>query len=334
MNESIKTNANHRKNNSAIKRNIKNNNKILINLKNNYDSNIININSEKPKSKIKGKIIMKNNLEELLQSLYNSAQFDDPKKKMECIINVHDLIYTNFSSNKNILIDKVDIIINSLVNTIKKYLELISTDIISLKYLTNTFFLICSKKDLLCNICFETEEKLISLMLYIVTFKNLKNMGENNEGLLIWRSYNSIILRIIEYCNPTYTINAFIKQIINNKESNSTYNEYCSRCLQIISNNMKEIHDKIKVPDILMEVNSYFIYFKINEEKLNDKNMGDMNHMIVIKKLICEIVKFKKEKIYEDYNNYINNITKDNNNKVNGNSLIKLLIDENIKNVK
>jgi len=334
LNESIKINANHRKNNSVIKRNIKNNNKFLINLKNNCDSNIININSEKPKNKIKGKILMKNNLEELLQSLYDSAQFDDPKKKMECIINVHDLIYTNFSSNKNMLIDKDDIIINSLVNSIKKYFELISTDIISLKYLTNTFFLICSKKDLLCNISLETEEKLISLMLYIVTFKNLKNMGENNEGLLIWRSYNSIILRIIEYCNPTYTINSFIKQIINNEENNNTYNEYCSRCLQIISNNMKEIHDKIIVPDILMEVNNYFINFKINEEKLNDKNMGDMNHLTVIKKLICEIVKFKKEKIYEDYNNYINNIIKDNNNKVNDNSLIKLLIDENIKNVK
>ena len=335
LNDSIKISANHRKNNSVIKRNIKNNNKIIINLKNNYNSNIININSEKPKSKIKGKILNeKNNLEELLQSLYESSKFDEPKKKMECIINVHDLIYTNFSSNKSILIDKVDIIVNSLVNTIKKYFELISTDIISLKYLTNTFFLICSKKDLLCNMSFEAEEKLISLILYIVTFKNLKNMGESNEGLLIWRSYNSIMLRIIEYCNPTYTINAFIKQIVNNKESNTNYNEYCSRCLQIISNNMKEIYDKIIICDILMEVNNYFVNFNINAEKLLDKNMGDMNPLFVVKKLFCDIVKFKKEKIYEDYNHFINNSIKDSDNKVNGTSLIKLLIDETLKNVK
>ena len=139
------------------------------------------------------------------------------------------------------------------------------------------------------------------------------------------------MLRIIEYCNPTYTINAFIKKIINNKENNITYNEYCSRCLQIISNNMKEINDKIIIPDILMEVNNFFINFNINEEKLADKNIGDMSPVFVIKKLISEIVKFKKEKIYEDYNNCINNITKDNNNKVNGSSIIKLLIDENLK---
>ena len=334
LNDNIKINVNHKKNKSVIKRNLKNNNKIAINIKNNDDSNIININSEKPKSKIKGKILMKNNLEELLQSLYDSSQFDDPKKKMECIIKVHDLIYTNFSSNKNILIDKVDIIVNSLVNTIKKYFELISTDIISLKYLTNTFFLICSKKDFLCNMPLEAEEKLINLILDIVTFKNLKNMGENNEGLLIWRSYNSIMLRIIEYCNPTYTINAFIKKIINNKENNIIYNEYCSRCLQIISNNMKELNDKIIIPDILMEVNNFFINFNINEEKLADKNMGNINPIFAIKKLISEIVKFKKEKIYEDYYNYINNIIKDNNNKVSGSSIIKLLIDENLKSEK
>ena len=334
LNDNIKINVNHKKNNSVIKRNLKNNNKIIINIKNNDDSNIININSEKPNSKIKGKILMKNNLEELLQSLYDSSQFNEPKKKMECIIKVHDLIYTNFSSNKNILIDKVDIIVNSLGNTIKKYFELISKDIISLKYLTNTFFLICSKKDLLCNMSYEAEEKLISLILDIVTFKNLKNMGENNEGLLIWRSYNSIMLRIIEYCNPTYTINSFIRTIIKNKENNITYNEYCSRCLQIISNNMKEIHDKITILDILMEVNNYFINFNINEEKLGDKNMGDMSPMFAIKKLISEIVKCKKEKIYEDYNNYINNIIKDNKDKVSGSSLIKLLIDENLKSAK
>ena len=65
-----------------------------------------------------------------------------------------------------------------------------------------------------------------------------------------------------------------------------------------------------------------------------DKNIGEMSPVFVIKKLISEIVKFKKEKIYEDYYNYINNIIKDNNNKVSGSSLIKLLIDENLKSEK
>ena len=298
------------------------------NLKNSKNDNYNNINDTK-NEKIndnKGKLT-EEELDELLSSLYSTTQIDDGKKKMECIINIHDKIYSDYSSNSNVIIKNSDKIIDILINTIKKYFEKISNDIISLKYLTNAFCLICNIKELLSNISYEIEEKLINLIFYVVLFNNLKDMGEKKEGLNIWRSYNSIFLRIIENCNHTNTINILIKQIVNNKDKNSKYNEYYIRCLEIIIHRMKDIYNKINVSKILYEINEILIDLNITEEKLKDINESNIIH--IIKKLIFSIINIKKD-FNKDYNEFINNII---NGKDETNNIIKFLINGYLNNL-
>ena len=323
-------------NNSINKRNL---NKTYKNISPNQKYNI-NLKCIKTKKNINDilfeeiKYVKKNNssndkLEDLLSSIHNLTLYEDFKKKMECIINIHNILYTNYSENKDIIIDKIDIIMNSLIISIKKYFDIIFKDIISLKYLTNTFSLICSIKDLLKNISFETENKLINLIFDIVLFKNIKELGNKNEGLIIFKSFNSIMGRIIDFCNHTNTISILIRQIINNKDNNIAYNECCIRCLEKITDKMKEIYNEINIPEILFEINKFLVYFNINEEILESSNINEYNAINIIKKLISSIAINKKENIYKDYNIYINN-------KINGQdgiikkNLIKSLIDNNI----
>ena len=251
---------------------------------------------------------------------------------MEYIISIHDLVYTNFSSNKIILIEKVNIIIDSLIDSSKKYFEIISKDIISLKYLTITFSLICDIKDIISKISYEIEDKLINLVLYIILFKDLKYMGNNEEGYLIWRSYNSIMLKIIDYCNPTNTINLFIKKLINNKENNKKYEEYCLRCIEIISNKIKKLNDTIIIPEILKEINNLFNYYDIKEKNYKDKNLAKLNIVSTIKKLISDIATFEKDKINDEFYNYLNNRDNDKT-EISNNNLIKILIDCNLNKI-
>ena len=297
--------------------------------KENNKINIENVNN----TNINKNMISNENLEELLCTLYNSIYSEDLKKKMESIINIHDIIYSNYSLNKNIIINNVNIIIDSLINSIKEYFNIISKDIISLKYLTNTFYLICNIKDLLSRLSFEIEEKLIVLIFYIVLFKDLKEMGKSKEGLIIWKSFNAIMLRILNVCIPTNTIIILMRQIINNKEKNQKFIEYCSRCLEIITNKMNNIVNKLNVPEIFFEINKFYVNYNINIEKIKEKKSGEFILFSRIKKIIISILEIKKEKIYEDYKMFINS-------KINGKdgipekNIIKSIIDNSLSELK
>ena len=323
-NDKIKKNLNITYNNIISNIKVLNTNN-LKNSKNDKHNNINDTKIEKINDN-KGKLT-EEELDELLSSLYSTTQIDDGKKKMECIINIHDKIYSDYSSNSNVIIKNSDKIIDILINTIKKYFEKISDDIKSLKYLTNAFCLICNIKELLSNISYEIEEKLINLIFYVVLFNNLKDMGEKKEGLNIWRSYNSIFLRIIENCNHTNTINILIKQIAKNKDKNSKYNEYRIRCLEIIIHRMKDIYNKINVSKILFEINKMLIDLNITEEKLKDIN--EYNIIPIIKKLIFSIINIKKD-FNKDYNEFINNII---NGKDESNNIINFLINGYLNNL-
>ena len=328
-------------NNSAFNRKVKKNKinnlkKNLINTYNQFYSNTNNNNSinlklnESININENKNLLTKEKLEEVLISLLNTAKSKESKIKMEYIINIHDLIYSNYSLNKIIINDNIDFIINLLIKSTKLYLENISEDITSLKYLTNTFSLICNLKDLLMNISYEIEEQLVDLIFYVILLKNLKEMGKNKEGLIIWKSFNSMMLKIIEFCNPSNTINILIEKIINNNNNDLKYNEYCSRCLMIINHKKKDIFNKVNIPELLFEINKFLIYYNINEEKLKSKDINDIISFSEIRKMISLIVTIKKEKIYEDYNYFINKSMNGQEGAIK-NNLIKLLIDENFQ---
>ena len=328
-------------NNSIVKRNLNkiyiktSPNKVIYNLKSikiktNENNNLNDISFEEIKKN--NNISNNDKIKDILYSIYKLTKFESPKNKMECIVNIHDNIYSKYSLNKDIIIPKIDIIMDSLINSIRNYLENITKDIISLKYLTNTFSLICSIKEILKNISLDTQNKLVNLILDIVLYNDLKELGKKNEGLIIWKSFNSIMIRIINFCNPTNTISILIRQIINNKDNNIKYNEYCIRCLAIITNKMKDIYKEINVPEILFEINKFLVHFNINEEIIKSENINENDEFFTLKNLVSSIALFKKESIYNDYIIYINN-------KINGqdgimqNNLIKLLIDNSINNM-
>ena len=283
-----------------------------------FDLNLEKINGDK-------KQLNEEELNDLLTSFINTMKKDDEKKKMESIIDIHNKIYSNYSLNEEVIKQNIDKIIDIMIIIIKLLLEKISQDINSFKYLTNAFSLICTIKNLLSNISYQIEEKLINLILYILLLKNLKDLGDKKEGLIIYKSYNSVLLRIIDYCNPINTIVILIKNMINIEEKNLKYNEYYIRCLEIIINHMKDIYCKIDVPKLLIEINDILILHNITEEKINSNNIAvrEFNIISIIKKIILSIVNMEKSNFIIHYNEFVNNII---NGKDENNNYIKFLI--------
>ena len=259
---------------------------------NNYNTNNININNYYTNID-SSKILSIKKLDEIL----NNLNSEDPDKKMlESFVNIHELIYYNFDANKNVIMEKVDVLFETFINLIKKFLERIPSEIVSLKNITNILCLLSSIKDLLASISYYTQKNLINLILEIVMLENLKSYGINNEGMIIWRSFNSIMLRIIDACNPINTIRIFLREIIANKNGKIEYIDYYLRCLLIIIKNIKNIYQNVNIGDMLHEISLLFNNF--------DKNDGEVFN--VVKDFLEEIVKNRKEKIIYDYKGYVN----------------------------
>ena len=225
-------------------------------------------------------------LEEILNNLTTSTTQD---KLLESFIDIHEMIYYNFQVNKNIIIPYTDIIFEAFITLIQKNTVNLPNEILSLKNITNIFCLLCSIKELLSSISYNTEIKLINLILIIVTNHKIKYYGNNKEGMIIWRSFNSIMLRIIDSCDANNTIKIFLREIIVYENKNE-YVDYYLRCLLIINKNIKDVIINMKIGEVLYEISLL----------LNNCD-SNINIIKVIHQLVEGIVNIRKEKIILDY---------------------------------
>ena len=309
----------------------------------------LNTSKEEPK---KNKNINKNNEKKLnsitkeeLISILNIL-LNDEKEIVSSILNVHNLIYKNFNNNKDILIKNSDIIFQTFIDLIKKLFSYEKTDIKIIKYVTNVLCKISGIKELVNNISLETHINLIKIVFFFVSYEEKNRLEEDDEGIIIWKSFNSIMLHIIDYCNFTENICILIKLInINLKEDKIKLSEYGSRCLAIINQTIKDINNTLKISDIFKEIHLFLIDFEIKHPNLQTNNQKEKNIIETIIGLINELVKVKRDKIFEDYNNgikdsetpdkYIKKWIEDNLNKIKEEEKeneLKLIIDEDIDN--
>ena len=244
-------------------------------------------------------------LKSMLNSLNESLDDEGVKRKMILINNIHEAIYLNFLKNKEIILENSNLIISTFINITKKYFENLEKEIMPLKLLTNSLSSICSIKELLSNIAFEVEKNLIELIFYVILYKDLNIMGKNKEGLTIWKNYNSIMQKTIDFCYPLNTIKIIADKIINSNSKKQKYLEYCIKFIEILTQNMKEICDKISVSDLLYIINNFLLEYNQNEKMQKQKMIGG-SIVGAFKELVCEMTNIRGEKIIEDYYEYMN----------------------------
>ena len=321
-NVSLKTNKiKHLKHKSQIL----DDNKILTNIKNNK---IKNTNEKRNVTENNfSNSLSEEKLNLLLISLYESTLKGDIKTKKHLMNNVYDTIYHNFSQNKKIIIENSNNIISTLINTTKKYFDIITKEIIQLKNLTNIFNLVCSIKEIIYNITYDVEKKLVELIFFVIIYKDL---GKNQEGMSIWKNYNSIMIRVIDYCNPSNTIHIIFEQILINRYNKPKYIEYYCKCLMLLIHNMKDICDKINISNVLFDISEFLTDFNKNQPKVQIYKIMNNKLFITIKEFVYEIVEIRKDKIINDYNNYIKMKKKDNKN-INNDKNIKTWINDVLK---
>ena len=240
---------------------------------------------------------------ELLEAL---DTLTNPEEDLvEAILNIHQIVYRNYIQNKKILIQNSDKIISSFIEIITKLFSTEPLRIKIIKYYILVLCKLCNIKEMIENIVLVTEKNLIVLVLSNLLRDNLNKMGENGEGMDIYKSLNSIITHVIEYCDITNNIEIIIELEQKYRKDNPKLAEYSARCLIIILQNIKNLWDKINYQKIFGKIYEILEDFLIENKGLQLKEKTDQTILITLRNLVNELTKAKKDNILDDYNKWI-----------------------------
>jgi len=307
-----KNNNNYNNNNNKT---ISNNNLITSGsfLNNNQTTNLNNeyYNNNNTNNALKNKTYSLEDKEDLVGILDNLNNGSD-NEKVNTILIIHDIIHAKFDVSKHILIPNIDEVISAFITALKKLFAPAAHNIHEIpvklgKYLITVLYKISSNKELIKNISYETLFNLSEEVLSNLLIENLDKIGENQEGLVIIRSLNSTMLRVLENCDYTQVIEMLLDVVMKYRHSleKSKISGLGIKCLLKIHQILEQIIDQIKIDKLLLKVHLIFCDFEQTNGGLESENQTDQMIVRFIKNFVYELVKIKKEEIIVYYNRLV-----------------------------
>ena len=262
--------------------------------KNSKKEQILNgkINSEKELVNILNKLLIKNETEQL-----------------NAIILLHEIVYQHYEENRKILIENIDKIIQMFIKIMHEmFIEnnINQMNIKFARYLITVLLKISSNKELISNISNKILSEITNDLLNYLLIQGFDKLKEKQEGSIIFKSINSTMLRILENCDKNDIISVLL-DIIKKYQKNGD-KKMCNlsvKCLLKTTENLSEIINNLDMKKIFNEM--HFIlynFFQLNPE-IKNKNQTDDVILRFIKNFINNVVKIKKNKILDIYNDSI-----------------------------
>ena len=249
-----------------------------------------------------------------LDIILNNLLTDDPNEKLKSIIIIHEDICGKFEQNKEVLIPNIDKIITTLILVSHKlfYLkDLNSIPIKFAKYLSIVFCKLVSNKELISHLSYNILLDTCNELLQYLLIDGLDRLGDKQEGNIIFKSINSTMLRILENCDITSVMSALLELI---KEFHEIYDKKVNlsiklsiKCLLKITNDLSQNINNIKISQILLQIHLLLLSLQKNNKDLNKKSQIDKPIICMVKNIIGKFVKYKKEKILEEYSKSVKN---------------------------
>ena len=250
-------------------------------------------------------------------SKMNNLLSDNYLIKINSIIILHEIFCLKYEENKIIILNNIEQIIDIFLKVIKDLFLYIPNNLENnfnkfAKYTVTTLCKLLSNKELIVNISYKTiytlSEEIINFLL------NNEDLIEENEKSqeknIIFKSLNSSMMRILDNYNTTSILLILLELITNYYNKNiKNYNLFILtilKCLEKKIQNFDKIISDIETDAILLQI--HLLLNKINQflPELNSKNEIDIKIITFIKKFLCDMVEYKKEKILEDYNKSVN----------------------------
>ena len=246
-------------------------------------------------------------------------------------IELYNLIYTNCIKYKNIILKNIDNILNIIINKINTLLENFKEETKIIKLLFNTLYKLFFIENFIKNISFKIHQKLLLLLIKSLTNKNFNIINEKNndninniiinDSRIIFETINSIIGIIAKNLDITNNILIIINIINNNRKKSIKIIDYSINILLSEIKNIKEKYLSLNINLIINEIQILLNNIEHEEKNLKIKITCRESIINVIKSLIFEMFKYKKEEILDvqkniennNIKNWIENILRNNN---------------------
>jgi len=245
-----------------------------------------------------------------LDIILNNLLTDDPNEKLKSIIIIHKNICGKFEQNKEVLIPNIDKIITTFILVSHKlfYLkDLNSIPIKFAKYLSIVFCKLVSNKELISHLSYNILLDTCNELLQYLLIDGLDRLGDKQEGNIIFKSINSTMLRILENCDITSIMSALLELIKEFHEIDDKKVYLSIKCLLKITNDLSQNINNIKISQILLQIHLLLLSLQKNNKDLNKKSQIDKPIICMVKNIIGKFVKYKKEKILEEYSKSVKN---------------------------
>ena len=272
----------------------------------------------------KNQIIYRNKKEKNAQNKDNSIEsqilkelkklnieYSDEEIIIDGIISIYSLIYKNYLTHKDIILGNIDNIIDTFIKKINNLINNIKSRNISvfniLRYLFDVLYKIFTLENLNIKISYEIHQKLFLVLISTSSNKEIKflneHKNENSENCeIILKSVNYITAHIVKHFDITNNILILIDIIKNNTE----FAENVIHCLYLVIQNIKENENylSLRIYRIFKEIENLLNYIG------KENSIFEQSVILIIKKLIFEIIQYRKETILEIKDNVKNELIK------------------------
>ena len=240
-----------------------------------------------------------------------NIEFSDEEIIIDGIISIYSIIYKNYLSHKDIILGNIDNIIDTFIKKINNLINNIKSRNIPvfniLRYLFDVLYKIFTLENLNIIISYEIHQKLFLVLISTSSNKEIKILNEqkneNSENCeIILKSVNYITAHIVKHFDITNNILILIDIIKNNTE----FAENVIHCLYLVIQNIKENENylSLRIYRIFKEIENLLNYIG------KENSIFEQSVILIIKKLIFEIIQYRKETILEIKENVKNELIK------------------------
>jgi hypothetical protein len=241
-----------------------------------------------------------------LMGILRALNSPDNTDKVNTILIIHEMITSKFNSSKHILIPNIDHLIKAFITASRNIFENKNLEQIPFKlakYILSVLHKIAMNKELIKDISYDVLMELSIEVLSGLVIDGLDKVGDNQEGVVIIKSFNSTMLRVLENCDHTEVISVLLE--ISEKYRHSTTKPKVSylaaKCLVKINQVLDKIIDDIDIEKIFLKIHEVVISIEDTNPDLISDNPNDQFLLKYIKNLILELVRLRKDTVFQDY---------------------------------
>ncbi len=253
-------------------------------------------------------------LDENLDSIgknIKQLKYGDLSGKVDALVIINECITVKVNEAMESLVKNSPFLIDSLSKVLYDVFNK-TTDKIPLKfgkYFISILNKICSMKDIIKHVEEYKVMTLVEQLLLKLLIPGLDDLGERKEGKAMFRNLNNAILEILKHSHPTDVFIIFLSLLKKYKGYSKIekLNGIIVKCLLKVTRIMDQLIEKINIERILLSIHEYII----KKPTMEDTKSDDVGIRIT-KTIVNELVKVKKDNIWDYYEGVDAHLTPDN----------------------